>query len=183
MNRLDDVRRAGIVAQGLAITGGTGAKITKNAISGNGGAGIDIGGGAARTTVAKNQVGRNGTGPGIRVADGVATAVVSNLVFDADTANILLGAAANATVRKNVVRGGEGDGILVAAPSTGVSLEGNLASGHAGIGIGSLSPSVAFKRNRSDGNGVGFESTVGDTDAGANAARGNLTNCTGPVSC
>ena len=94
--------------------------------------------------------------------------------------------ATNNRVEKNDVLGTRlGDGIVVAADSSGTQITKNVANGNADDGIDVDNPATTVTENTANDNAdLGIEAVPGTTDGGGNRAsgNGNPAQCTG-VSC
>lgn len=147
-------------AQGLVISGMSGAEIDHSDSAGARYAGIYVYAGDGNLidhdfVTAHNQ--------GMYIQDATNTSVTDNHA-DASAA---------------------GDGIDVVGSSAGSTLSGNHADGNAQNGIDSFSSGVQIGGNHADANSdLGIVAAVGDTDAGNNHAQGNGNplQCTG-VGC
>jgi parallel beta-helix repeat protein len=117
-NSVDGIRIEG--------AGSNAAVITSNVVSGNGGSGIVVTGGARDATITSNIVG----------VDAVQLVAVGNIgngiVIDGGSGHVVGGSAGNA----NVVGGNDESGIVVSGDAAGVRVEGNLVGTTAGLGNG-----------------------------------------------
>jgi parallel beta-helix repeat protein len=127
------------------------------------------------------QDGEVGCGFGISFEGGAGNLIAHNFVTGARNAGIRVAAfepdtppAVDTIVRRNLVRAGDVDGILVESTATDSLLEGNIAIGSGDDGIDVDSPSTTLTRNLGLRNGdLGIEAVPGVTDGGGNKARGN----------
>jgi parallel beta-helix repeat protein len=132
--------------------------------------------------------GEVGCGVGISFEGGTGNLIAHNFVTGARNAGIRVAAfepetppALDTIVRRNLVRDGDVDGILVESTATGSLLEANIAIGAGDDGIDVDSPTTTLTRNLGLRNGdLGIEAVPGVTDGGGNKARGNgnPTQCT-----
>ena len=173
------------VRQGITVAGSDTNVIEKNSILDNDGDAIRLGlsdGNVVRKNVAVGNV------FGIGIADGSdGNLVEKNSVSATDVFGIAV--FSNATdnrVEKNDVRGTVlGDGIIVAADSSGTQITKNVANGNADDGIDVDNPATTVTQNTANGNAdLGIEAVPGTTDGGGNRAtgNGNPAQCTG-VTC
>jgi parallel beta-helix repeat protein len=127
------------------------------------------------------QDGEVGCGFGISFEGGAGNLIAHNFVTGARNAGIRVAAfepdtppAVGTVVRRNLVRAGDVDGILVESTATDSLLEGNIAIEAADDGIDVDSPTTTLTSNLGLRNGdLGIEAVPGVTDGGGNKARGN----------
>ena len=125
--------------------------------------------------------GEVGCGVGISFEGGAGNLIAHNFVTGARNAGIRVAAfepetppAVDTIVRRNLVRDGDVNGILVESTATDSLLEGNIAIGTGDDGIDVDSPTTTLTRNLGLRNGdLGIEAVPGVTDGGGNKARGN----------
>ena len=173
------------VRQGITVAGSDANVVERNSIFDNDGDAIRLGlsdGNVVRKNVAIGNV------FGIGVADGSdGNLVEKNSVSATDVFGIaVFSNATNNRVEKNDVRGTLlGDGIIVAADSSGTQITKNVANGNADDGIDVDNPATTVTQNTANGNAdLGIEAVPGTTDGGGNRAtgNGNPAQCTG-VTC
>jgi large repetitive protein len=178
---------AGNGDEGFLMEGGSGFRIIRNRVVGNG-AGITLGPGTDNV-VRGNRVFRGRDG--IRVEKGHDNLVEGNLVVRARKAGIRLGiphpllGGAHNIVRRNRVRGSRVDGFLVGKKDRHSVLKDNLARGAGDDGFDVASRTTTLTSNRALRNGdLGIEAVRGVTDGGGNVARhnGDPRQCTN-VAC
>ena len=173
------------VRQGITVAGSDANLIEKNSILDNDGDAIRLGlsdGNIVRKNVAVGNV------FGIGVADGSdGNLVEKNSVSATDAFGIaVFSTSTDNRVEKNSVLGTRlGDGIVVAADSSGTRITKNVANGNADDGIDVDDPATTVTENTANDNAdLGIEAVPGTTDGGGNRAsgNGNPAQCTG-VSC
>lgn len=173
------------IRQGITVAGSDANVIEKNSLIDNDGDAIRLGlsdGNVVRKNVAVGNV------FGIGVADGSdGNLVEKNSVSATDVFAIaVFSNSMNNRLEKNVVLGTRlGDGIIVAADSSGTQITRNVANDNADDGIDVDNPATTVTQNTANDNAdLGIEAVPGTTDGGGNRAsgNGNPAQCTG-VSC
>ena len=173
------------VRQGITVAGSDANLIEKNSILDNDGDAIRLGlsdGNVVRKNVAAGNV------FGIGVADGSDRNLVEKNSVSATGAFgiAVFSISIDNRVEKNAVLGTRlGDGIVVAADSSGTRITKNVANGNADDGIDVDHPATTVTANTANDNAdLGIEAVPGTTDGGGNRAsgNGNPAQCTG-VSC
>jgi parallel beta-helix repeat protein len=169
------------------IIAGDGNQASRNRVLRNGDGMIIVGN---DNTITRNHVtdapgcpqdGEVGCGFGISFEGGAGNLIAHNFVTGALNAGIRVAAfepdtppAVGTVVRRNLVRAGDVDGILVESTATDSLLEDNIAIGSRDDGIDVDSPTTTLTRNLGLRNGdLGIEAVPGVTDGGGNKARGN----------
>lgn len=175
----------GNIRQGITVAGSHANLIEKNSILDNDGDAIRLGL-SDRNVVRKNMA--VGNVFGIGVADGSdGNLVEKNSVSASDVFGIaVFSTSIDNRVEKNDVLGTHlGDGIVVAADSSGTQITKNVSSGNADDGIDVDNPATTVTQNTTNDNAdLGIEAVAGTTDGGGNRAtgNGNPAQCTG-VTC
>jgi parallel beta-helix repeat protein len=180
---------------GILLDHGNGNTFSRNRFSNNGD-GLVVSGHA--NTVAGNYVsdtvgGPDGNGFGISLEGGTDNVIEGNIVVRSRQADIRLAAfeqfggppTVGNTVRGNLVRDSEVDGLLVESTAADTFVERNIAIGASDDGIDVDSAATTVTGNLAMRNGdLGIEAVPGVTDGGGNKARanGNPAQCTN-VSC
>lgn len=171
--------------QGITVAGSDANVVEKNSLIDNDGDAIRLGlsdGNVVRKNVAVGNV------FGIGVADfSDGNLVEKNTVSDTRVFGIaVFSTSIDNRVEKNDVRGTLlGDGIIVAADSSGTQITKNVANSNGDDGIDIDNPSTTITANTANDNAdLGIEAVAGTTDGGGNRAsgNGNPAQCTG-VSC
>jgi parallel beta-helix repeat protein len=131
-----------------------------------------------RNVVARNRVSRGLVG--VWILTGRGNLVANNVVVGARRAGIRLGiqpppfGGGSNIVRRNLVRGGGGDGFRVDEKDDHSLLRRNVAVGAGDDGFDVRSRTANLTGNRAVGNAdLGIEAVRGVTDGGGNIARGN----------
>jgi large repetitive protein len=174
---------------------GSGNTLIRNRVSGNGD-GLVVSGDT--NTVFGNQVsdavgGPDGNGFGISLEGGTGNVIEGNVVVRARQGDIRLASfeefggppTVGNSVRGNLVRDSDVDGVLVESTAVDTLLEGNVAIGAGDDGIAVENVSTTLTRNLAVRNDdLGIEAVPGVTDGGGNKANanGNPAQCTN-VSC
>ena len=138
--------RAGVV--GLAVTRNTDGEVTDNRVT-TSGQGVTLGGGNMDVVVARNHVTGTASGgtSGIMLIPPAAAPVNDGITIEDNTVSglhatpgsgVVVGTGSvlpGSVVRRNVVSGNPGDGIVLAPNVDGLLLTGNIANGNGGDGI------------------------------------------------
>lgn len=208
-------RLAGNGDQGLSAVGSNRIRIVGNTFSGRTESGMNvvgngndvsdnrIVGGGIILAGSDNRLSRNyvadpprcgdGCGVGISFEMGMRNVIERNVVVRAPIVGIRVEAydlvpAVSNTVRNNIVRDGDGDGISInpdGGPVSSTLVESNVVTGSGDDGIDVASPTTTVRRNVAAHNGdLGIEVVTGVTDGGGNRAfaNGNPLQCTN-ISC
>jgi hypothetical protein len=138
---------------------------------------------AISAVVENSQILRNGPGQFTQMAGFIQLSGHDNRIADNDTGGAYITGigvdGANNVIALNRATGpsplpSSGDGIAVAAGSTGTVVRWNLATGNGDDGIDVDAPGTRIAHNRANGNGdLGIEAVPGIVDGGDNHATGN----------
>jgi parallel beta-helix repeat protein len=174
---------------------GSGNTLIRNRVSGNGD-GLVVSGDA--NTVSGNQVSdavgcADGCGYGISLEGGTRNVIEGNIVVRARQGDIRVASfeefggppTVGNTIRGNLVRDSDFDGVLVESTAVDTVLERNIAIGVGDDGLDVDNAATTVTRNLAVHNGdLGIEAVPGVTDGGGNKANanGNPAQCTN-VSC
>jgi parallel beta-helix repeat protein len=171
--------------QGITVAGSDANVVEKNSL-------LDNDGDAIRLGLSDGNVVRKNIAVGNVFGIGVADFSDGNLVEkNSVSATRVFGIAVFSSsidnrVEKNDVRGTLlGDGIIVAADSSGTQITKNVADSNGDDGIDIDNPATTITANTANDNAdLGIEAVAGTTDGGGNRAsgNGNPAQCTG-VSC